>query len=103
MDGDHLFLANRAQQIDTRNGADTRAIDEMARISAYEAQNARIPSMTDRWVIVGVWRRWRRPGPRHRRARCRGWFKANISWASQFSLDSGSVWVILCPRRWAWA
>ena len=50
-----LFLANRAQQIDTRNGADTRAIDEMkARISAYEAQNARIPSMTDLMVIVGV-------------------------------------------------
>ncbi|MGM3213737.1 DUF819 family protein, partial [Klebsiella pneumoniae] len=24
-----------------------------------------------------------------------GWFKANISWASQFSLDSQFVWVIL--------
>ena len=40
-----LFLANRAQQIDTRNGADTRAIDEMkARISAlYENR--------DEWVV----------------------------------------------------
>ena len=67
-----LFLANRAQQIDTRNGADTRAIDEMkARISAYEAQNARIPSMTDLMVIVGVAlgaSAWPTPSPHRCRA-----------------------------------
>ena len=90
-----LFLANRAQQIDTRNGADTRAIDEMkARISAYEAQNARIPSMTDLMVIVGV--ALGGVGLAHAiAAPLSGWFKANISWASQFSLDSQFVWVIL--------
>jgi uncharacterized membrane protein len=90
-----LFLANRAQQIDTRNGADTRAIDEMkARISAYEAQNARIPSMTDLMVIVGV--ALGGVGLAHAiAAPLAGWFKAHVSWASQFSLDSQFVWVIL--------
>jgi len=90
-----LFLANRAQQIDTRNGADTRAIDEMkARISAYEAQNARIPSMTDLMVIVGV--ALGGVGLAHAiAAPLAGWFKTNVSWASQFSPDSQFVWVIL--------
>jgi len=90
-----LFLANRAQQIDTRNGADTRAIDEMkARISAYEAQNARIPSMTDLMVIVGV--ALGGVGLAHAiAAPLAGRFKAHVSWASQFSLDSQFVWVIL--------
>jgi uncharacterized membrane protein len=90
-----LFLANRAQQIDTRNGADTSAIDEMkARISAYEAQNARIPSLTDLMVIVGV--ALGGVGLAHAiAAPLSGWFKANVSWASQFSLDSAFVWVVL--------
>ncbi len=90
-----LFLANRAQQIDTRNGADTRAIDDMkARISAYEAQNARIPSLTDLMVIVGV--ALGGVGLAHAvAAPLAGWFAANVSWASQFSLDSQFVWVVL--------
>ena len=90
-----LFLANRAQQIDTRNGADTRAIDEMkARISAYDAQNARIPSMTDLMIIVGV--ALGGVGLAHAiAAPLAGWFKATVSWASQFSMDSQFVWVIL--------
>ncbi len=90
-----LFLANRATQIDTRNGADTRAIDEMkARISAYEAQNARIPTLTDLMLIVGV--ALGGVGLAHAiAAPLSAWFKANISWASQFSLDSAFVWVVL--------
>ena len=53
-----LFLANRAAQIDLRTGADTRAIDEMKeRIAAYEAANARIPTLTDRhWLVVDFMR-----------------------------------------------
>ncbi len=90
-----LFLANRAQQIDTRNGADTRAIDDMkARISAYEAQNARIPSLTDLMVIVGV--ALGGVGLAHAiAAPLASWFAGNVSWASQFSLDSQFVWVVL--------
>jgi uncharacterized membrane protein len=90
-----LFLANRAKQIDTRNGADTRAIDEMKeRISAYEAQNARIPSLTDLMVIVGV--ALGGVGLAHAiAAPVSAWFKDNVSWASQFSLDSAFVWVVM--------
>ena len=90
-----LFLANRSQQIDLRNGADTRAIDEMkARISAYEAQNARIPTLTDLMVIVGV--ALGGVGLAHAiAAPLAGWFKANVGWSSQFSLHSQFVWVVL--------
>ena len=50
-----LFLANRSAQIDARSGADTRALDEMKqRVAAYEAANARIPTLTDLMVIIGL-------------------------------------------------
>ena len=50
-----LFIANRAEQIDARSGADTSAIDEMKeRISAYEAANARIPTLSDLMVLIGL-------------------------------------------------
>ena len=90
-----LFLANRAQQIDLRNGADTRAIDDMkARISAYEAANARIPSLTDLMVIVGV--ALGGVGLAHALATpLAAWFKTHIAWSGQFSLDSPFVWVVL--------
>ena len=90
-----LFLANRSQQIDLRNGADTRAIDEMkARISAYEAENARVPSLTDLMVIIGV--ALGGVGLAHAiAAPLAAWFKANVSWSSQFSLDSQFVWVVM--------
>lgn len=90
-----LFLANRAPQIDARNRADTRAIDEMkARISAYEARNARIPTLTDLMVIVGV--ALGGVGLAHAiAAPLAGWFAANVAWASRFSLDTAFVWVVL--------
>lgn len=90
-----LFLANRAPQIDARTGADTRAIDEMKdRISAYEAANARIPTLTDLMVIVGV--AFGLVGLAHFVADpASAWFKANAPWSSQFSLDAPFVWVIV--------
>lgn len=93
--GTLLFLANRAQQIDARSGADTRAIDEMKeRISAYEAANARIPTLADLMVIVGV--AFGLVGLAHFVADpASAWFKANAAWASQFSLDTPFVWVIV--------
>src|SRR5688572_25717487 len=51
--GTLLFLANRADAIDARSGADTSALDEMKqRMAAYEAANARIPVLSDLMVIV---------------------------------------------------
>src|SRR5690606_7715755 len=50
-----LFLAGRAATIDARSGADTRAIDEMkSRLEAHEAANARIPTLTDLMMIIGI-------------------------------------------------
>ncbi len=90
-----LFLANRSAQIDARSGADTSAIDAMkARISAYELANARIPTLSDLMVIVGV--AFGIVGLAHAIAGpASGWFAANAPWSSQFSLDAPFVWVIV--------
>jgi uncharacterized membrane protein len=89
-----LFLANRATQIDLRSGADTAAIDEMkARIAAYEAANARIPTLTDLMVIIAV--AFGFVGLAHAIAGpLSAWF-AQFAWAARFSLDSSFVWVVL--------
>src|SRR5690606_33800337 len=79
-----LFLANRSAQIDAANGADTTAIDDMqARISAYEAANARIPTLTDLMVIIGVG--FGLVGLAHALASpVAAWFGANVANASRF-------------------
>lgn len=90
-----LFLANRAAQIDARSGADTGAIDEMkARIAAYEAANARIPTLTDLMVIIAV--AFGFVGLAHAVSNpAAAWFRDNVSWAGQFSLDAPFVWIIV--------
>lgn len=90
-----LFLANRAPQIDARSGADTRALDEMKqRVAAYEAANARIPTLTDLMVIIGL--AFGVVGLAHAvAAPIAAWFGANVANASQYSLDSAFVWVIV--------
>ena len=90
-----LFLANRAGPIDLRNGADTRALDEMKeRIAAYEAANARIPSLADLMVIV-AWA-FGIVGLAHAVSEpASAWFKANAPWSSQFSLDAPFVWIVV--------
>ncbi|MEN5117357.1 DUF819 family protein [Luteimonas sp. TWI662] len=90
-----LFLANRSAQIDARSGADTRAIDEMkAKMAAFEAANARIPTLTDLMVIIGV--AFGIVGVAHAIATpLAAWFAANVENAAQYSLDSAFVWVIL--------
>jgi uncharacterized membrane protein len=90
-----LFLANRSQQIDLRAGADTQAIDEMKRrVAAYEAANARIPTLPDLMAIVG-WA-FGIVGLSHAIANpASSWFKANVTWAGQFSLDAPFVWIVV--------
>ena len=90
-----LFIANRSQQIDARSGADTRALDDMkARMAAFEAENARIPTLTDLMVIVGL--AFGLVGLAHAVAEpVAAWFGANVASASQFSLDSSFVWVVV--------
>ena len=90
-----LFLAGRAATIDARSGADTRAIDEMkARLEAYEAANARIPTLTDLMVILGVG--FGIVGLAHAVATpLAAWFAAHVPNAARFSLDSSFVWVVV--------
>lgn len=90
-----LYLAGQSQQIDQRRGADTRALDEMReRVARYQAENARIPSLADLMVIVGV--AFGLVALAHLIAEPLGaWFGANVSWAKQFSLDSAFVWVVV--------
>ncbi|MBD9367502.1 DUF819 family protein [Xanthomonas sp. XNM01] len=90
-----LFLANRSAQIDARSGADTRALDEMKeRIAAYEAANARIPTLTDLMVIIGL--AFGVVAAAHAiAAPLAAWFGANVANAAQFSLDSAFVWVVV--------
>ncbi|NLG59514.1 MAG: DUF819 family protein [Gammaproteobacteria bacterium] len=90
-----LFLANRAEQIDRRSGADTSAIDEMReRIAAYEAANARIPTLTDLMVIVGL--AFGIVALAHAVSDpIAEWFSTNMAWASRFSLDSSFVWIVV--------
>ena len=90
-----LFIANRSQQIDARSGADTSALDDMkARMAAFEKANARIPTLTDLMVIVGI--AFGLVGLSHAIADpLAAWFAANVESAAQFSLDSAFVWVVL--------
>src|SRR5690606_18173250 len=90
-----LLLAGRAATIDARSGADTRAIDEMkARLEAHEAAHARIPTLTDLMVIIGIG--FGIVGAAHAAAApLATWFTANVGNAARFSLDSSFVWVVI--------
>ena len=50
-----LFLAARAPAFDRWTGADTRAIEDLKRsLELYQAQHARIPTLTDLMVVLAV-------------------------------------------------
>lgn len=90
-----IWLSGRAARIDARNGADTSAIDDMKRrIADYQAKNARIPTLTDLMVIVGIGLGV--VGAAHAvGGYMAAWCAANVSFAKQASLDSTFVWVVM--------
>jgi uncharacterized membrane protein len=90
-----LFLSGRAAQIDARNGADTRAIDEMKeRIASYQAQNARMPMLSDYMVILGV--AFALTGFAHFIGVSGSqWVTENAPHLERFSLTSNFFWVIM--------
>ncbi|GAA0557682.1 DUF819 family protein [Rheinheimera aquimaris] len=50
-----LFIASRSEYFDRKNGADTSGIVHLRKkIEQYEAENARIPTLTDIMLIVAV-------------------------------------------------
>ncbi len=88
-----IFLAGRARNIDARSGADIRALDALQeRMARFQAEHARIPSLADLTVIVAV--AFGGVGLAHALANpLAAWCKAQLSWASQFSLDTPFVCV----------
>ena len=89
-----IFLAGRAQAIDARSGADTRAIEDLKqRLTAFREQHARIPSLTDMMLIVGL--AFGTVGLAHAVAGpMSAWFGTNVSWARTVSLHEPFVWVV---------
>jgi uncharacterized membrane protein len=90
-----LFLAGRSEAIDRRNGADTRALDELKQhVEAYQAQHARIPSLTDLMLIIAV--AFGLVGLAHSiAAPLAQWFADNFTWAARYSLTSPFVWMVV--------
>ncbi len=90
-----IFLAGRSAAIDARSGADTSSLDELKeRIASFQAEHERVASLTDLMLIVAV--AFGTVGLSHAIAGpASAWFKANVAWASQFSLDAPFVWVVV--------
>ena len=90
-----IFLAGRAQAIDARNGVDTRALEDLKqRLDSYQAEHARIASLTDLMLIVGI--AFGVVGLSHAIATpAAAWFQAHVSWARQVSLHEPFVWVVV--------
>ncbi|CAA9338829.1 MAG: DUF819 domain-containing protein [uncultured Lysobacter sp.] len=89
-----IFLASKAGAIDARSGADTRAIEELKeRLTAFREAHARIPTLTDLMLIVGL--SFGIVGLAHAIAGpASAWFGANVSWARSVSLHEPFVWVV---------
>lgn len=90
-----IFMAARAPAIDARSGADTSGLDALKeRVGRFQAEHERVASLTDLMLIVAV--AFGAVGLSHAiAAPLAGWFKANVGWASQFSLDAPFVWVVV--------
>ncbi|MCL1635166.1 DUF819 family protein [Luteimonas sp. SX5] len=90
-----IFLANRAEAIDARSGADTRAIEELKeRLVSYQKQHQRVASLSDLMIIVGI--ALGAVGLSHAVAGpIAAWFGTNVSWAKTVSLHEPFVWVVV--------
>ncbi len=90
-----IFLAARAPAIDAHSGADTSAIEGLkTKLAAFQAEHARIASLTDLMLIVGI--AFGAVGLAHALAApLSAWFGANVSWARTVSLHEPFVWVVM--------
>ena len=78
-----------------RSGADTSAIEGLkTKLAAFQAEHARIASLTDLMLIVGI--AFGAVGLAHALAApLSAWFGANVSWAKTVSLHEPFVWVVM--------
>lgn len=90
-----LFFAPRAAAIDARTGADGRAIDTLRdRVTAFRAQHARIPTLTDLMKILAVG--FGVMGVSHALADpTAAWIAANAPQLERLSLTSSFFWLVV--------
>lgn len=90
-----FWIAGNAARIDRRNGADTRAIDELRdRLARYELENARNPTLTDLVLIVATG--FGITAIAHALAGVIApWIGQTIPWASDLALDSRFFWIVV--------
>jgi uncharacterized membrane protein len=90
-----LFLSGRADRIDARNGADTRAIDDLKeRVSRFQARHARIVSLPDLIFMLAV--AFGVTGFAHAVAGWLGpWIEAHAPSLARLSLTSQFFWIIV--------
>ena len=90
-----IFLAGRAEKIDARSGADTRAIEDLKqRLASYQQQHERVATLPDLMVILGI--AFGAVGLAHAVAGpASAWFGANAQWSRQFSLHEPFVWIVV--------
>lgn len=90
-----LFFAPRAAAIDARTGADGRAIDSLRdRVTAFRAQHARTPTLTDLMKILAVG--FGVMGLSHALADpTAAWIAANAPELERLSLTSSFFWLVV--------
>ncbi|MGB0133753.1 DUF819 domain-containing protein [Dokdonella sp.] len=90
-----LFLASRAEAFDRWTGADTSSIDDMKRrIEAYQAQHARIPTLNDLMIIIGIG--FGATGLAHAIGDpLASWISQVAPGLARYSLTSGFFWVVI--------
>lgn len=90
-----LWIAANQFKVNRILRADASAVDQVReKAEAYEAQNARIPTLKDLIFILGVG--FGAVGLSHALADpLSAWFSANAAWAKQLSLDSAFFWLVL--------
>lgn len=90
-----LWMAANQTRMDRLFRADTTALDRVRdKAEAWEAENARIPTLKDLIFIVAVG--FGAVGLSHAIADpLSAWFGASFTWAQRLSLDSGFFWLVL--------
>lgn len=89
-----LWMASRAQERDAKIGADTRAIEALKeKMARYEAENARIPTLSDLVLIVAIGLGV--TGLAHFAADLIApWLEANYPALARYSLTSKFFWLV---------
>ncbi|UJF24809.1 DUF819 family protein [Suttonella sp. R2A3] len=89
-----LFMAKKSEGIDRWLNADTTSIDDLKyTVEKYQTENARLPSLNDVMIILGI--AFFIVGLGHLAGDVIGGYFAQFSWAKEYSLSSAFLWLVL--------